>query len=60
VIDCWGTKKTASIASLAEVVLPGDFVIEHEGAIVRRIPPCDVENTLCLYETILAETLVPA
>ncbi len=60
VMDCWGTRKTVAFEPLAETFLPGDFVIEHDGVIVRLIPPQDVEDTLALYETILAETLVPA
>lgn len=60
VMDCWGTRKIVRFEPLAETFLPGDVIIEHDGVIVRRIPPEDVEDTLALYETILAETLVPA
>ena len=55
VIDCWGTRKLIHIGTVAERVVPGDYVIEHEGSIVRRIAPEDVVDTLCLYETVLAE-----
>ena len=54
VIDCWGTRREVR-CDLGETVLPGDFVIEHDGAIVRRIPPEDVDQTLVLYEAVLAE-----
>ena len=54
VIECWGTRKTIR-CDTGEPVLPGDFVIEHDGAIVRRIPPDDVDRTLALYEAVLAE-----
>lgn len=54
VIECWGTRRTIR-CDTAETVLPGDFVIEHDGAIVRRIPPDDVDQTLELYEAVLAE-----
>lgn len=54
VIECWGTRKTIRCDS-GETVLPGDFVIEHDGAIDRRIPPDDVDRTLALYEAVLAE-----
>ena len=60
VMDCWGTRKIVNFEPLAETFAPGDFVIEHEGVIVRLIPPDEVDDTLALYETILAETLVPA
>ena len=58
VMDCWGTPKKVLLG--AEALIPGDFVIEHEGSIVRRVPAHEVADTLALYETILAETLVPA
>ena len=54
VIDCWGTRKTVR-CDTEMTVLPGDFVIEHDGAIVRRIPPDDVDQTLALYEAVLGE-----
>ena len=58
VMDSWGTRKSVGIGEA--LLLPGDYVIEHAGVVVRRIPPDEVEDTMALYETILAETLVPA
>ena len=55
VIECWGTKRDVQLDTIAEIVRVGDFVIEHEGAIVRRIAPEDVDNTMALYEMVLAE-----
>lgn len=54
-IDCWGTQREVQIESLDGVIAPGDFVIEHEGAVVRRIPAGDVGRTIELYEAVLAE-----
>ena len=54
VIECWGTRKTIR-CDTGETVLPGDFVIVHDGAIDRRIPPDDVDRTLTLYEAVLGE-----
>ena len=54
VIDCWGTTRDVRLDPFAEVRV-GDVEIEHEGAIVRRIPPEDVDDTVALYEMILAE-----
>jgi len=55
VIDCWGSHRVVHIEVSAEPVLPGDFVIEHDGVVVRVIPPDDVDRTMELYEAILAE-----
>ena len=54
VIDCWGTRKTVR-CDIGATLLPGDFVIEHDGEIVRRIAPDDIDQTLSLYEAVLAE-----
>ena len=53
VIDCWGARKTVRCDRVT--VLPGDFVIDHDGEIVRRISPDDIDQTLALYEAVLAE-----
>lgn len=55
VIDCWGTRRYVHVDRTAHAVAPGDFVIEHEGTIVRLISPEDVLDTLSLYEAVLAE-----
>lgn len=60
-IECWGTRKRVRIdESVEDAIRNGDYVIEHDGVVVRRIPAENVADTLALYETILAETLVPA
>lgn len=59
-IECWGTRKRVRLGELAEGLELGDFIIEHDGVAVRRVPADEVEDTMALYETILAETLVPA
>ena len=55
VVDCWGMQRIVQIEALDETILPGDFVIEHDGIAIRRIPPGDVDRTMELYEAILAE-----
>ena len=55
VIECWGTQKQVQLDAFAGTLLPGDFVIEHDGAIVRRVAPGDVNDTLTLYEMVLGE-----
>jgi len=37
-----------------EPVVAGDYVLNHVGFAIRRIPAEDVEQTLALYETRLA------
>ena len=55
VIECWGTQKQVQLDAFAGTLLPGDFVIEHDGTIVRHVAPDDVNDTLTLYEMVLGE-----
>ncbi|HET7711463.1 MAG TPA: HypC/HybG/HupF family hydrogenase formation chaperone [Thermoanaerobaculia bacterium] len=54
-VDFWGIRKDVSLELLTDSVQPGDFVINHAGFAVRRVPACDVPDTLALYEVILSE-----
>ena len=38
-----------------EPVGPGDYVLNHVGYAIRRIPAEEIQGTLDLYETLLAE-----
>jgi hydrogenase expression/formation protein HypC len=55
VVDFWGTHRTVHLDILEESVSPGDYIIEHAGYAIRRIPDADVADTLGTYEVILTE-----
>jgi hydrogenase expression/formation protein HypC len=55
VVDCWGTRRNIRLNVLEDDVAPGDYVIDHAGFALRRIPPDEVADTLAMYETILSE-----
>lgn len=55
VVDFWGVRKVVRLDVLVEPVQIGDYIINHAGFAVRRIPPGDVGDTLALYEVILGE-----
>jgi hydrogenase expression/formation protein HypC len=55
VADFWGVRKTIRLDNLTDMVVPGDYVIDHAGYAVRIIPPSDVADTLALYEVLLTE-----
>ena len=55
VVDCWGTRTDVRLSVLEEPVFPGDYVIDHAGFALRRIPAEQVADTLAMYETVLAE-----
>jgi hydrogenase expression/formation protein HypC len=38
-----------------EPVAPGDYILNHVGYAIRRIPEEDIEGTLAMYEQLLRE-----
>ena len=56
VVDFWGVRKHVRLDVVDEPVVAGDYVLNHVGFAIRRIPAEDVGQTLELYETLLAAT----
>ncbi len=55
VVDFWGVKRRVRLDLCDEAVQPGDYVLNHVGFAIRRIPAEDVQTTLEMYEQILRE-----
>lgn len=55
VVDFWGVRKETRLDVIDEPVEPGDYILNHVGFAIRRIPPHDIEETLALYELLLRE-----
>ena len=55
IVDVWGAEKTVTTGSLDVQLRPGDYVIEHRGEVVRRIPEQEIYDVLGLYEILLTE-----
>jgi hydrogenase expression/formation protein HypC len=55
-VDFWGVKRRVRLDLVDEPVQPGDYVLNHVGFAIRRIPPEDVQVTLELYEQLLRES----
>ena len=53
VVDFWGVRKEVLLNIVDEPVVPGDYILNHVGFAIRRIPPESVAETLALYETLL-------
>ena len=56
VVDFWGLRRPILLDLADEPVRPGDYILNHVGFAIRRIPPEDVAETLALYEQLLNET----
>ena len=59
VVDFWGTRKSVKLEILEEPVTAGDYVIDHAGYAIRRIPIEEVADTLAMYEIVLCEAGEP-
>ena len=55
VCDFWGVKKQVRLEIVDEPVKVGDYILNHVGFAIRRIPAEDVRTTLELYEQLLRE-----
>jgi len=53
-VDFFGIRRDVRLDIVDEPVQPGDYVMNHVGFAIRRIPPAEVEETLALYEQLLA------
>ncbi len=52
-VDFWGVRREVRLEIVDEPVAPGDYILNHVGFAIRRIPPKDIEITLALYDEIL-------
>lgn len=63
-VDFWGVKRQVRLELVDEPVSPGDYILNHVGFAIRRIPEEDIAGTLALYEELLeaaaAEDLMAA
>jgi len=54
-VDFWGVRRRVRLDIVDEPVKVGDYVLNHVGFAIRRIPPEDVVGTLEMYEQLLKE-----
>jgi hydrogenase expression/formation protein HypC len=54
-VDFFGVRRELRLDIVDEPVKPGDYVLNHVGFAIRRIPPSEVQETLALFDQILKE-----
>ncbi len=54
-VDFWGVRRQVCLDIVDEPVSVGDYILNHVGFAIRRIPTESIDETLALYETLLAE-----
>ena len=52
-VDFFGVRKQVRLDIVDEPVAPGDYILNHVGFAIRRIPSEEVGETLALYESLL-------
>jgi hydrogenase expression/formation protein HypC len=52
-VDFWGVRNEVHLDIVNEPVSPGDYILNHVGYAIRRIPAEAVVETLELYEALL-------
>ena len=53
-VDFWGVRKQVRLEVVDEPVQPGDYILNHVGYAIRRIPAGEIDATLALYQELLA------
>jgi hydrogenase expression/formation protein HypC len=54
-VDFWGVRRQIRLDVVDEPVQPGDYILNHVGYAIRRIPTAEIDATLALYEELLAK-----
>ena len=52
-VDFFGVRRELRLDIVDEPVAVGDYVLNHVGFAIRRIPPEEVQETLALFDRIL-------
>jgi len=52
-VEFWNVEKEIRIDIVGDTVEEGDYVLNHAGFAIRKIPDAEVEETLSLYESLL-------
>lgn len=53
IVDCFGARHPVRLELVDSRVSPGDYVLNHVGYAIRRIPDDDIAETLACYEQLL-------
>ncbi len=54
-VDFFGISRRVRLELVDQPVGPGDYILNHVGYAIRRIPEADIEGTLAMYRELLRE-----
>ena len=52
-VDFWGVEKGVRLDTVDNPVEPGDYILNHVGFAIRRIPESEIDETMALYESFI-------
>lgn len=52
-IDFWGVRREVRLDIVDQPVEPGDYILNHVGFAIRKIPEEEIGETFALYEELL-------
>jgi hydrogenase expression/formation protein HypC len=52
-VDFWGVEKEVRLDTVDAPVEPGDYILNHVGFAIRRIPEDEIAETMELYESFM-------
>jgi hydrogenase expression/formation protein HypC len=52
-VDFWGIRRQVRLELVDQPVAPGDYILNHVGFAIRRIPADEIQGTLDLYDELL-------
>ena len=52
-VDFFGVQKQVHLHIVDEPVIVGDYILNHVGYAIRKIPEEDIESTLVMYDELL-------
>ena len=52
-VEFWGVRKEVRLEVVDQPVVPGDYVLNHVGYAIRRIPADEIGETIALYDELL-------
>ena len=54
-VDFWGVRRETRLDVVDQPVGPGDYILNHVGFAIRKIPEAEIQETLALYDLLLRE-----
>ncbi|MFW6320237.1 MAG: HypC/HybG/HupF family hydrogenase formation chaperone [Halohasta sp.] len=55
IADFWGVERRVRLDVVGDAVDVGDYILNHAGFAIRKIPDREVEETMAIYESLFGD-----